>query len=112
MGARKPPARPLVNLEARVAESFTTSRPGDWDRLAPATTGVSHRSTTSSRLPGKAIEGTVHYRIARVVECSDCGGMMRETFTGYPHGVRWNLKSSVPQLIDCIGRVVPLPQPK
>lgn len=72
--------------------------------------GVSHRSTTSSRLPGKAIEGAVHYRIARVVECADCGGMMRETFTGYPHGVRFDQKSPRPRLIDCVGREVPLPE--
>ena len=62
---------------------ITISRPGEWDHLVPATRGISHRSTTSSRLPGKSIEGSVNYDLARIIPCEDCGGMRRAS--PYPH---------------------------
>jgi len=85
---------------------ITISRPGDWDTVVQPKHGLSHRSTTSSRLPGRAIEGTVHYRIAAVVPCPDCGTYMHETFTGYPHGVRWVLDGDRHTKVDCVGREV------
>lgn len=78
----------------------TTSRASDWDALIPATRGVSHRSTTSSRRPGKAIEGMVHYDVRQVVRCPDCG-FMRFEFGG-PHAPRWQCDRQV----DCVGREV------
>lgn len=73
----------------------------DWDAVLPATRGVSHRSTTSSRLPGKAIEGSVAYGIARIVACLDCGTLRRDL--GGPHAPRFNHQG---QLVDCAGRLL------
>lgn len=42
----------------------------------------------------------------RIVKCPDCGGLTYETFTGSPHGARWDPRSSTPRKIDCVGRVV------
>jgi len=85
---------------------ITYSRESDWAHLQPATQGISHRSTTSSRRPGKAIEGTVHYRIAAVSPCPDCGGLTYETATGYPHGVRWVRLGDRHAKVDCVGREI------
>lgn len=84
---------------------ITISRPSDWTDIfartaAAPTTGVSHRSTTSSRHPGRAIEGNVHYRISEIVRCVDCGGMRRSSTN--PHAPRWQDGKQV----DCAGREV------
>lgn len=53
---------------------MTTSNPSYlWDVVPQRTTGVSHRSTTSSRHPGRTFEGTVAYEITRIVLCDRCG---------------------------------------
>lgn len=85
----------------------TFSRPAEWETMLPATRGISHRSTTSSRRPGKAIEGSVAYDLAEISSCKDCGFMTRATGTGYPHGVRWTSRDGVHVKVDCVGREVP-----
>ncbi len=42
----------------------------------------------------------------RYVTCSDCGGLCRETATGYPHGVRWVSVGGRMVKQDCAGREV------
>lgn len=69
----------------------------DWDAILPAEVGLSHRSTTSSRLPGRRIEGVVSYRIARLVECLNCGGLRR--ISAGPHAPRY----VDGRLVDCRG---------
>lgn len=43
----------------------------------------------------------------RYVTCADCGGLCRETATGYPHGVRWVVLEGKMVKVDCIERKVP-----
>ena len=83
----------------------TTSRPADWDAAYGPETGVSHRSTTSSRFPGRAIEGSVTYVLERIVPCPDCGVMRRAS--PYPHAPRW-VRADVGtwRQVDCVGRVL------
>lgn len=83
---------------------ITTSRPADWDVAFGPETGVSHRSTTSSRYPGRAIEGSVHYELVRMVPCADCGVMRRAS--PYPHAPRWVFQGSEWLQVDCVGRAV------
>ncbi|MDP2275270.1 MAG: hypothetical protein Q8K32_31280 [Archangium sp.] len=59
----------------------TTSNQAEWDHVLPAL-------------------GT------RYVTCPDCGGLCRETSTGYPHGVRWVLLKGRMVKQDCVGREV------
>lgn len=49
--------------------------PNDWDRdeRSIAAVGISHRSTTSSRRPGRAIEGSVHFKLRKIGTCPTCG---------------------------------------
>lgn len=79
----------------------TSSWASEWDAIMPASRGVSHRSTTSSRRPGKAIEGTVHYEVRQVVPCPACGSMRLDL--GGPHAPRYGKEGRV---VDCVGRVV------
>jgi hypothetical protein len=72
----------------------------DWDAHQARTVGHSFRSTASSRHPGAKLEGTVAYRLARVVPCLDCGSL-RYAGTG-PHAPRW-LEG---RRVDCAGREV------
>lgn len=72
----------------------------------PAARRVSHRSTTSSRRPGKAIEGTVHYEVRQVVQCPACGSMRFDL--GGPHAPRLGKDG---RQVDCIGRLLEEPQP-
>ncbi len=49
----------------------------------------------------------MHYRIARVAQCSDCGGVRRmHGATTSPHGVRWARVNGIYAKVDCVGRVV------
>ena len=82
----------------------TISRPGEWDAILPATRGNSHRSTTSSRHPGKAIEGNVSYEISHITTCEDCGSARR--VSPHPHSPRWVKRAGVHMQIDCAGREV------
>lgn len=84
---------------------FTTSRPSEWDQLLPATVGHSHRSTTSSRHPGRAFEGTVNYEIARVVPCAKCGHPRRDSV--HPHSVTLRRVGDRFIRVDCVGQEVP-----
>lgn len=81
--------------------SFTVSRESDWSGILHAARGVSHRSTTSSRRPGKAIEGTVSYEVGSIVRCPDCG-FMRRAHPG-PHAPRLTADN---RRVDCAGREV------
>lgn len=83
---------------------ITTSHPGEWDALMPATRGVSHRSTTSSRHPGRAIEGSVSYALARIGRCESCGFMRR--LSTHPHAPHWTLRGGRHVQVDCAGNEV------
>ena len=52
-----------------------------------------------------AVDASLHFR-AQVVECAHCKGLMRETTTGYPHGVRWSKVDGRHVKLDCVGREV------
>lgn len=58
---------------------ITTSNQTEWDHVLPAA-------------------GT------RYVTCADCGGLCRETATGYPHGVRWVTVDGQQVKVTCTGR--------
>lgn len=79
----------------------TTSWASEWDAVLPATRGVSHRATTSSRLPGRVLEGSVSYDISRVIPCPDCGTLRRDL--GGPHAPHFNHQG---RLVDCAGRLL------
>lgn len=79
----------------------TSSNPSEWDAIVPASRGVSHRSTTSSRHPGRTFEGSVNYEVRRITQCPDCG-FMRLAGLG-PHAPRLNARR---ELVDCAGRPV------
>lgn len=79
----------------------TTNWAAEWDAVLPASRGVSHRSTTSSRRPGKAIEGTVHYEVLSIVRCEACGSMRYNL--GGPHSPRYGDDGRV---VDCLGRPI------
>lgn len=76
--------------------------PGDADDAAEAAAVVrlSHRNTTSSRRPGRAIEGTVRTTAPRLVKCLDCGHHRYNL--GGAHSPHW--RDGV--LVDCVGREV------
>jgi len=59
----------------------------------------SRRSTTSSRLPGKAIEGTVWVLKTKLVRCADCG---RLWLGGEHHAMHW--RQGV--LVNCVGKTI------
>lgn len=80
-----------------MAPVVTRSREAEWDALLPRDVVHSQRSTTSSRLPGKSIEGTVHRDAHRVVDCTGCGGKRFES--SHPHAPRW----LAGVLVDCTG---------
>jgi hypothetical protein len=64
-------------------------------------TAPSFRSTTSSRKPGRAIQGTVRVKLVGLVWCSAGCGHRRYASTS-PHAPRW--KDGV--LVDCRGKQV------
>ena len=78
----------------------TFSYSAEWDALTGPEVGHSHRSTTSSRHPGTKFEGTVAYRINRLVQCDVCGG--RKLDLPGVHGDRW-LDG---RRVHCVGREV------
>ena len=78
----------------------TYSRESEWSNVLGPVVGISHRSTTSSRRPGKAIEGSVHYEIKSVVVCPTCNGLRR--MSSGPHAPHWH--NGV--MVDCIGKPV------
>lgn len=84
-----------------MADSFTTSRPSEWDSVLPATTGKSHRATTSSRHPGRVFEGTVTYQVAQVVPCEKCGRPRRASV--HPHSVLVHREGERTVRRDCVG---------
>lgn len=77
----------------------------DFTREAEATSREtlthSFRSTTSSRRPGRAIEGTVVTFQRRLITCPHCGGK-RMDYDG-PHGLLNTTTEGVQR--DCIGRL-------
>ena len=84
--------------------AVTISRPGEWDAILPATRGVSHRSTTSSRHPGRAIEGSVSYELHRIAPCLLCGGLRRVSTN--PLSPRWVTREGHHVKVDCAGTEV------
>jgi hypothetical protein len=62
---------------------------------------VSHRLTTSSRHPGKAIQGSVRFEASGIVKCPDCGFMRMRSL--HPHATRYDAQGVVR---DCAGREV------
>lgn len=78
----------------------TTNNASAWDQVFAPERGLSHRSTTSSRRPGKAIEGTVSYRVRQIVKCPKCGGFRYDS--PHPHAPRWEGTRQV----DCEGRPI------
>lgn len=80
----------------------TYSRPADWDLVGLVREQLqpSQRSTTSSRLPGKAIEGTIWSKRAQVIACRDCGHPRRDL--GGPHAPRF--LGGV--MVDCMQRPI------
>jgi hypothetical protein len=87
-------------------------RPLDADDLK-ATHVASHRSTTSSRRPGVAIEGTVRRELVQLARCPDCPGHPKRFGTG-PHAPRWVVRDGRHVKVDCAGREIPnaAPTPK
>lgn len=85
-------ARLNARLGLKPAPAVDTGRPVH---------GLSHRSTTSSRTPGKLNEGTVYVRLSALVVCSDCGTRWFGAGGG-PHAAHWRGS----QLVDCAGRVL------
>jgi hypothetical protein len=83
---------------------ITTSKEYEWDHIYPPTRGVSHRSTTSSRHPGRAIEGSVGYVLVQQTTCPDCGGIRRASLN--PHAPRWKRIPGGWMQVDCAGRPV------
>lgn len=79
---------------------ITTSHPGEWDALGVSSSAVSHRATTSSRLPGKTLEGSVRIELTGIAPCVDCGTMRH--VSRWPHAPRW----LAGRLVDCVGRAV------
>lgn len=75
-------------------------RPDDADEVRAVIT--SHRQTTSSRRPGRLIEGSVQRAATptrRLEICSKCGSS-RWSGDG-PHAVRWNRDFTAQ--VDCVG---------
>lgn len=62
---------------------------------------LSHRSTTSSRRPGRAIEGTVRSFTRRLISCEHCG-KSRLDYDG-PHSPQ--VVMPLGHVRDCIGRI-------
>lgn len=68
----------------------------------PEKTIPSHRSTTSSRTPGRVNEGTVQVRVGGLRQCGDCGSVTSAFIPAGQHAVRWRGN----ELVNCIGRVL------
>ena len=85
---------------------MTTSNPSYlWDVMPQSTVGLSHRSTTSSRHPGRSFEGTVAYEITRIVLCEKCGLSRREGTE--LHAWWWSKDASGRHIkVDCTGTEV------
>lgn len=64
-----------------------------------ATVGHSHRATTSSRFPGVLFQGTVQYRLRKLVRCPDCGQLRYAS--PHPHAP---LVQPGGEVRDCAGR--------
>ena len=65
---------------------------------------ISHRSTTSSRRPGVAVEGSVHVKLGQCVRCEVCGGIRRVyVVPQLPHATRWVERDGAWIRIDCSG---------
>ncbi len=76
----------------------------DWERVGLDSGPVnvaSHRSTTSSRLPGRALEGTVWHAVRRAEVCTGCGRLTG----GFPGAHAPHHGADPKQVIDCSGRV-------
>ena len=77
----------------------------EWDKVFVShRVVVSHRSTTSSRRPGRAIEGAVTYAAGSVGLCLDCGCTRRIGDT--PHAPRIERRNGRHVRVDCAGREV------
>lgn len=67
----------------------------------------SQRSTTSSRLPGKALEGTVWKQKRQVHACPKCHRLtFASTETGHVHSPQYRDIGGQHVLVDCTGDVV------
>lgn len=62
---------------------------------------ASHRSTTSSRHPGRAMTGTVWFHSA-LIRCPDCGAPVMDTVQAGQHAPSW--RAGV--LRNCVGTEV------
>ena len=86
-----------------VLDFTAPERPDDADEVRAVIT--SHRQTTSSRRPGRLIEGSVHRAATptrRLEICPKCGSS-RWASEG-PHAVRWNRDFTAQ--VDCVGQPV------
>lgn len=69
----------------------------------------SRRSTTSSRLPGRALEGTVWKKRRVAHRCARCGGVtLFSASTGHVHSPRYQQAPDGRTwlLVDCTGDIV------
>lgn len=87
-----------------MSDYTTNGPPTEWDQHLGASVGHSRRSTTSSRLPGREIVGTVAYHLAGVVPCEACGHLRRAS--AHPHSVTIQRRGDRFMRVDCIGREV------
>lgn len=63
----------------------------------------SHRSTTSSRTPGRVNQGTVWSIASALVRCEDCAVLTTDFVAPGRHGTHWH--DGV--LVNCAGKPVP-----
>lgn len=91
---------PTVKPGLAVRPTFNSSPPTAWEEILRAEFVPSQRHTTSSRLPGRDIAGTVWRRRVQVVACPACGGIRRDS--AGPHAPQWRDG----RLVDCVGREV------
>lgn len=83
----------------------TFGREYEWNDVL-STSVRSHRSTTSSRHPGKTFEGTVAVQMTPLVKCSRCGGVSR--FGDHPARHFRARRGDAVAWFDCSGRLTEL----
>lgn len=88
-----------------VEQRPTFGHDADWERVGLSETTASHRSTTSSRLPGRAITGTVRRGRHQVVTCAVCCQPKVDLGPG-AHAPHWESRGGELVQVDCVGREV------